>query len=105
MDWYPESGETPLLRDVALFAEGRAPKVRDKRWFRDDQGRDISAELPGWPPLPTPQKKGDKAAKASRSLGILGKATAVVVAGTVELLSGSGGSNINFKGPDGAEPT
>lgn len=104
MDWYPEPGETPLFRDVAVFAEGRAPKVRDKRWFRDDQGRDISAELPGWPQLPTPEKKGDKAAKAGRALGILGKATAVVVAGTVELLSPSGGSNINFKGPDGAEP-
>lgn len=105
MDWYPEAGETPLFRDVATFAEGRAPKVRDKRWFRDDQGRDISAELPGWPQLPTPEKKGDKAAKAGRTLGILGKATAVVVAGTVELLSPGGGSTINIKGPDGAEPT
>ncbi|WP_194924480.1 hypothetical protein [Catenulispora pinisilvae] len=105
MDWYPESGETPLFRGVASFASGRAPMVAGKRWFRDDQGRDISAELVGWPPAPAHEKKGEKAAKAGRGLGILGKATAVVVAGTVELLSPGGGSNVNVKGPDGAHPT
>jgi hypothetical protein len=105
MDWYPESGETPLFRGVAAFAAGRAPRVAGKRWFRDEQGRDISAELSGWPPAPKQEKRSEKAAKAGRSLGILGKATAVVVAGTVELLSPGGGSNVNFKGRDGAEPT
>jgi hypothetical protein len=104
MDWYPDSGETPLFRGVAVFASGRAPKVADKRWFRDDQGRDISAELPGWPPAPVYEAKDSKAAKTGRGLGFLGKATAVVVAGTVELLSPSGGSSINIKGSDGARP-
>lgn len=103
MDWYPDSGETPLFRGVAVFASGRAPKVADKRWFRDDQGRDISAELPGWPPAPVYEAKDSKAAKTGRGLGILGKVTAVVAVGTVELLS-SGGSNINIKGSDGARP-
>lgn len=105
MDWYPESGETPLFRGAAVFASGRAPKVADKRWFRDDQGRDISAALPGWPPAPTYEAKDGKAAKAGRGLGFLGKATAVVIAGTVEMLSPAGGSNINIKGSDGAQPT
>ena len=105
MDWYPESGETPLFRGPASFASGRAPKVAGKRWFRDDQGRDIGAELPGWPPVPEAEKRGDKAAKAGKSLGFLAKATAVVVAGTVELLSPSGGSMVNIKGSDRAEPT
>lgn len=104
MDWYPASGETPLFRGVAAFAEGRAPRVVDRRWFRDDQGRDISEELPGWPPAPKYEKKGEKTAKATRGLGILGKVTAVVVAGTVELLSPGGGSNITIKGGDGAQP-
>jgi hypothetical protein len=105
MDWYPESGETPLFRGVASFATGRAPKVAGKRWFRDDQGRDIGDRIPGWPPVPVPEKRSDKAVKAGKSLGFLAKATAVVVAGTVELLSPSGGSVVNIKGPDGAEPT
>jgi hypothetical protein len=105
MDWYPESGETPLFRGGASFASGRAPKVAGKRWFRDDQGHDIGDSLPGWPPAPVHEKKGDKAVKAGKSLGFLGRATAVVVGGTVELLSGSGGSMINIKGPDGSTPT
>jgi hypothetical protein len=105
MDWYPESGETPLFRGVAKFASGRAPKVAGKRWFRDDQGRDISAEIPGWPPAPSYEAKDGKAAKTGRGLGILGKATAVVVAGTVELLSPGGGSHVTIKGSDGAQPS
>src|SRR3954470_3738065 len=104
MDWYPESGETPLFRGGASFASGRAPQVAGKRWFRDDQGRDIGNSLPGWPPAPVHEKKGEKAAKAGKSLGFLGKATAAVVGGAVELLGNSGGSMTTIKGPDGSTP-
>ncbi|NUP49594.1 MAG: hypothetical protein HOW97_20130 [Catenulispora sp.] len=104
MDWYPDPGETPLFRGRASFAAGRAPKVAGRRWFRDDQGRDIGAGLPGWPPAPVHEKRGDKSAKAGKSLGFLGKATAVVVAGTMELFS-PGGLGVDIKGPDGSTPT
>ncbi|NUR30090.1 MAG: hypothetical protein HOV83_30275 [Catenulispora sp.] len=104
MDWYPESGETPLFRGGASFASGRAPRVAGKRWFRDDQGRDIGDALPGWPPAPVHEKKSEKAAKAGKSLGFLGKATAAVIGGAAELLGNSGGSMITIKGPDGSTP-
>ncbi|GAA2024699.1 hypothetical protein GCM10009839_23210 [Catenulispora yoronensis] len=105
MDWYPDPGETPLFRGSASFASGRAPKVAGKRWFRDEQGRDIGSEIFGWPPAPVHEQRGDKAVKTGKTLGFLGKATAVVVAGTLELFSSSGGSLVNFKEPDGSTPT
>lgn len=79
MDWYPESGETPLFRGRATFATGNALKVAGMRWFRDDQGRDIGAELPDWPSAPEYVKRDDKAAKGGgKAFGVFGKVTAAV---------------------------
>lgn len=103
MDWSPEPGETPLFHGTVKFAVGRAPLVVDRHWFRDEQGREISGELPGWPQAPVAVKRGEKTAKAGRSLGILGKATAFVAAAAFEAVT-PGGSNVNLQGSDGATP-
>lgn len=102
--WQAAPGETPLYRCLASFASGRADKVAGMRWFRDDGGRDIAADLPGWPSGPVYEKRGDRTVRAGKTLGFLGKAGVVAIAAAIEVAGGSS-SSINIEGPDGAKPT
>lgn len=97
MDWNPEPGETLLFRGAVSFATGYAFKVAGMHWFRDDQGNDIGAEIPGWPPAPVYVKRGDKSVKAGKALFGVAKVATVAVAATIEALN-LGSSNIKFGG-------
>ncbi|AEW94928.1 MULTISPECIES: hypothetical protein [Streptomycetaceae] len=71
MDWYPNAGETSLLRSRISFATGFADPVSGMRWFRDTQRRDIQVEVTGWPPGPRfePHSKAEQtAARGARGL-------------------------------------
>ncbi|SEN45388.1 hypothetical protein [Actinacidiphila rubida] len=47
-------GETLVANCAVEFPSGQYKRVWGFRSFRDSQGRDISAELPGWPPSSKP---------------------------------------------------
>ncbi|MFI1091654.1 hypothetical protein [Streptomyces sp. NPDC020917] len=55
-------GETLIANMAVQFPSGDYKRLMGFRSFRDFQGRDISAELPGWPPS---RKPGEPPAKAS----------------------------------------
>lgn len=104
MYWYPDDGETALFRGRASFATGHALKVSGMRWFRDEQGRDIGAELPGWPPAPVYAPRGDKKVKVGKGLFLAAGVTVAAVAAVAAALgaSGSGGTSdgAQFLGPN-----
>ena len=87
MDWYPEPGETLLIRTPVAFASGMAAPVAGLRSFRDPARRDIQGELAGWPPRPPfqPRSGGDQA--VGNAVGGIFKAVPAVL----NLLSALGG--------------
>jgi hypothetical protein len=87
MDWYPETDETLLYRGRVAFATGRAAKVAGMRWFRDDAGRDIAADLPGWPEGPVYTPRSDASARAGKTLGGIGKGIVVIAAMAINAVS------------------
>src|ERR1051326_8070256 len=99
MDWYPASDETLLYRGRVSFATGRAAKVAGMRWFRDQAGRDISRELPGWPEGPAYTPRGDAAARTTKTLGGIGKGVVVLAAMAINAVSNA---NPNVSGGGGA---
>jgi hypothetical protein len=102
MSWYPEDDETLVHRGRASFATGRAEKVAGMRWFRDDAGRDIAAELPGWPEGPAYTPLSDAAARTNKAASGLAKAVVVLAAMAVNAVSSA---NPNVDLGDGARPT
>ncbi|MBW8802885.1 MAG: hypothetical protein JF587_03330 [Catenulisporales bacterium] len=87
MDWFPESDETLLYRGRVGFATGRATKVAGMRWFRDENGRDIAGELPGWPEGPVYTPRGDAAVRTTKTLGGIGKGVVVIAAMAINAVS------------------
>jgi hypothetical protein len=87
MDWYPASGETLRYRGRISFATGRATKVAGMRWFRDEHGRDIAGELPGWPEGPVYTPRSDAAARTTKTLGGIGKGVVVLTAMAINAVS------------------
>lgn len=102
MSWYPESDETLIHRGRASFATGRAEKVAGMRWFRDESGRDIAAELPGWPEAPAYTPRSDATARTNKTVWGIGKAVTVVAAMAINAVS-SANPDVNLG--DGARPT
>ncbi len=81
-----EPGETLIANGAVQFPSGSYKRVWGFRSFRDFQGRDISAHLPGWPPSRTPGEPPAKGSAKARLLGgawIAGTAVAAVVEGLV----------------------
>jgi hypothetical protein len=99
MDWYPEPDETLLYRGRIAFATGRAAKVAGMRWFRDDAGHDITADLPGWPEGPVHTPRSDASARTGKALGGIGKGIVVIAAMAVNAVSNA---NPNVSVGDGA---
>ncbi|NUP51587.1 MAG: hypothetical protein HOW97_30355 [Catenulispora sp.] len=87
MNWYPESEETLLYRGRVSFATGRAAKVEGMRWFRDEGGRDIAAELPGWPRGPVYTPRSDVVAATNKVAGGLVKGVAAALAVAISAVS------------------
>jgi hypothetical protein len=83
MYWNPDNGETPLFRGRVSFATGNALKVSGMRWFRDEHGRDIGPELPGWPPAPVHVPRGNKKVKAGKGLFLAAGVTVAAVASAI----------------------
>lgn len=102
MSWYPESDETLIHRGPASFATGRAAKVEGMRWFRDETGRDIAAELPGWPEAPAYTPRSDATARTNKTVWGIGKAVTVVAAMAINAVSNA---NPDVDLGDGARPT
>ncbi|MEU9447158.1 hypothetical protein [Streptomyces sp. NPDC048277] len=50
--WKPPAGEELVTRGRVSFATGTAGRVAGRRWFRDNERRDIQGELAGWPTRP-----------------------------------------------------
>jgi hypothetical protein len=103
MSWFPESDETLRYQGPVVFASGLAAKVATMRWFRDEAGRDIAAELPGWPEGPVYTPRSDKQAQATTVLGGIGKGIVVVAAMAVNAVSNAN-PNVSF-GADVGRPT
>ena len=102
MSWYPEPDETLIHRGRATFATGRAAKVAGMRWFRDESGRDIAADLPGWPEAPTYTPNSDATARTNKAVWGIGKAVVVVAALAINAVSNA---NPDVDLGDGARPT
>lgn len=102
MSWYPEPDETVVHRGRASFATGRAEKVAGMRWFRDETGRDLGAELPGWPEGPVYTPRSDATARTNKAVWGIGKAVVVVAAMAVNAVSNA---NPDVDLGDGARPT
>lgn len=90
MFWSPEEDETLIHRGRVSFASGRAQKVAGMRWFRDESGRDIRAELPGWPEAPVYTPLSDRTARRNTVLGGALMGTVTLVALAIEAVTGSG---------------
>lgn len=103
MDWNPESDETLLYKGRAAFATGRAAKVDGMRWFRDDAGRDIAAELPGWPEGPVYTPRSDAVATTNKVAGGIGKGIAVALAIAVNAVSNANPS-VSLEGGHPTDP-
>ncbi|MEY9893316.1 hypothetical protein ABIA31_006994 [Catenulispora sp. MAP5-51] len=102
MSWYPEPDEALVHRGPARFATGRAEKVAGMRWFRDETGRDIAAELPGWPEGPAYSPRSDAAARTTKTAWGIGKAVVFTAALAVNAVSNA---NPTVNLGDGARPT
>jgi hypothetical protein len=102
MSWYPESDETLVHRGRVSFATGRAEKVAGMRWFRDETGRDLGAELPGWPEGPVYTPRSDATARTNKAVWGIGKAVVVVAAMAINAVSNA---NPDVDLGDGARPT
>jgi hypothetical protein len=102
MSWYPESDEKLVHRGRASFATGRAEKVAGMRWFRDESGRDIAAELPGWPEAPAYTPRSDATVRTNKTVWGIGKAVTVVAAMAINAVSNA---NPDVDLGDGARPT
>lgn len=102
MTWSPEPDETLVHRGPVRFASGRAEKVAGMRWFRDETGRDIAAELPGWPEGPRYSPHSDATARRNKVLGGAIAGVVTVVAGVIEAVTTAGG---DVASGDGATPT
>src|SRR4051812_25379426 len=105
MDWYPDSDETLLYRGRVGFATGRAAKVAGMRWFRDEDGRDIAAELPGWPEGPVYTPRSDAAARTSKTLGGIGKGVVVLAAMAINAVSNANPDVPTGDGARSADPS
>ena len=102
MSWYPELDETLVHRGRASFATGRAEKVAGMRWFRDETGRDIAADLAGWPEGPVYAPRSDAAARTNKTVWGVGKAVVFIAALAVNAVRNA---NPNVDLGDGARPT
>jgi hypothetical protein len=72
------------------------------RWFRDESGRDIAAELPGWPEAPAYTPRSDATARTNKTVWGIGKAVTVVAAMAINAVSNA---NPDVDLGDGARPT
>lgn len=97
MSWYPEPDETLVHRGRASFATGCAEKVEGMRWFRDETGRDIAADLPGWPEGPVYAPRSDAAARTNKTVWGIGKAVVFIAAVAVSAVSNAN-PNVNLGG-------
>ncbi|WP_306320449.1 MULTISPECIES: hypothetical protein [unclassified Streptomyces] len=87
--WSPPEGEQILARDRISFASGAARPVKGMRWFRDPYGRDIQAELPGWPAGPVFEHQ-DKPDRSARAVG--GGFFKTAAAATMGVIAAAGGA-------------
>jgi hypothetical protein len=81
-----EPGETLIANGAVQFPSGSYKRMWGFRSFRDFQGRDISAQLPGWPPSKTPGEPPAKGSAKGRLLGgawIASTAMAAIIEGLV----------------------
>ncbi|MER7840156.1 hypothetical protein ABTY98_30755 [Streptomyces sp. NPDC096040] len=55
--WKSPKGEELVTRGRVSFATGVAGRVEGRRWFRDQERRDIQGELAGWPTGPSYRRR------------------------------------------------
>jgi hypothetical protein len=91
MDWYPDAGETPLIRTRIAFASGMAAPVAGLRSFRDPDRADIQGELTAWPEAPPLVVRSRKERAAGRAFEGFFRA----VPALIEVAAEIGGASYN----------
>lgn len=96
--WHPAPGETLLARIPVSFATGAATPVSGMRWFRDDERRDVQAELAGWPEGPVYFARSTASRLARNGLKVGLTAALITVVGA---LGGTGVGDVSTLGRSG----